>query len=67
LYCIVLYFRLFPNIGDKTHPFTVYDTIMQKVRVETQIKIKITLKAVKSQIQGMSTLSGIVQLKIHKN
>ena len=37
---IVLYFRLFPNMGDKTHPFTVYDTFMQKVRVETEIEIK---------------------------
>ena len=24
-YCIVLYIRLFPNMGDKTHPFKVYD------------------------------------------
>jgi len=42
--CIVLYFRLFPNIGDKTHPFTVglRDTLMQTVIVETQIEIKIT-------------------------
>jgi len=37
---IVLYFRLFPNMGEKTHPFTVYDSIMQKVRVKTQIEIK---------------------------
>ena len=29
LYCIVLYFRLFQNMGDKTHPFTVYDAFMQ--------------------------------------
>jgi len=28
-------------MGDKTHPFTVYDTFMQKVRVERQIEIKI--------------------------
>jgi len=34
--CIVLYFHLFPNMSQKT--FTVYDTFMQKVRVETQIK-----------------------------
>ena len=43
LYCIVLHFRLFPDIGDKTHPFTIYDTFMQKVRVETQ-RYQITLK-----------------------
>ena len=37
LYCIVLYLRLFSNMGDKTHPFTIslYDTFMQKVRVKT--------------------------------
>jgi len=30
--CIVLYLRLFSNVGDKTHPFTIglYDTFMQK-------------------------------------
>lgn len=38
LYC--LYFRLFRNMDDKT--FTLYDTILQKVRVETQIEIIIT-------------------------
>jgi len=41
-----LYFRLFPNMGDKTYPFTVglyyRPTIMQKVKVETQIEINIT-------------------------
>jgi len=28
-YCIVLYLRLFSNMGDKTHPFTIslYDTL----------------------------------------
>src|SRR6218665_3192883 len=32
---IVLYLRLFSNMSDKTHPFTIslYDTFMQKVRV----------------------------------
>jgi len=24
LYCIVLHIRLFPNMDDKTHPFTLY-------------------------------------------
>jgi len=38
--CIVLYVRLFPNTGDKTRPFTIYDTFMQRVRVETQIEIQ---------------------------
>jgi len=40
-HCIVLYFRLFQNMGDKTHPFTVYDTFMHKGRVEKQVEIKI--------------------------
>ena len=29
-------------MGDKTHPFTKYDRIIQNVRVETQIEVKIT-------------------------
>ena len=33
---IKLNFRLFPNMGDKK----IYDTFMQKVRVEAQIEIK---------------------------
>ena len=34
-YCIVLYLRLFSNMGDKTHPFTISlcNTFMKKVRV----------------------------------
>ena len=27
-------------MSDKTHPFTIYDTFMQRVRVETQIEIQ---------------------------
>jgi len=42
VHCIVLYFRLFSNMGDKTHPFAIglYDTFMQKVRVETSNRNK---------------------------
>src|SRR6218665_373324 len=38
--CIVLYFRLFPNMGDKTHAFAINETYMQRVRIETQIEIR---------------------------
>jgi len=46
LYCTVLYLHLFSNMGDKTHPFTMslYDTFMQKVRVETAYRNKSTTK-----------------------
>ena len=39
--CIVLYLRLFSNMGDKTHPFTIclYDTFMQKVKQHIEIKV----------------------------
>ena len=36
--CIVLYVRLFLSMGDKTHPFTIYDSVMQRVKVEIQIE-----------------------------
>jgi len=41
-YGIVLYLRLFSNMGDKTHPFTIslFNTFMQKVRVETSYRNK---------------------------
>jgi len=35
---LFMYFRLFPNMGDKTDPFTVYATFMQKDRAETRIE-----------------------------
>jgi len=36
-----LYFRLFPNMGDKTvYGTIVFTVIVQKVRIETQIEIK---------------------------
>src|SRR6218665_2093109 len=40
--CIVLYLRLFSNMGDKTHLFTtsLCNAFMQKVRVETSYRNK---------------------------
>ena len=34
LYCIVLYFRLFPNMGDKTHPLSVYDIRLDERNID---------------------------------
>jgi len=38
MYFIVLYIRLFPNIGDKTCPFTVY--MMQRIKTNAQVEIQ---------------------------
>jgi len=42
MYGIVLYLRLFSNMSDKTHPFTISlcNAFMQKVRVETSYRNK---------------------------
>src|SRR6218665_916844 len=66
-YCIVLYFRIFSNMDYKRHPFTLhlYDTIMQKVRVETPCRAKNNKNMVELKVEGSQLTCYTVLLHLH--